>query len=722
MNIVVEKKNNTFYLHTKNTTYAFFVHKSGAVVHLYYGKKVDGDLLYLYSEDVYSFAPTQQRCGENFSLNTVYLEASGYNTGDFRLTSVALKNGFGAESCALRYRSYEILKNYTPSSGCVYAEKAESETLVVKCYDDVMQCEINLFYTVYSDSDVITRYTSVKNTGDTVFLTNVASGLLDFPEGDYRLLYLGGGYYYEGMLKSCEIVQGTFELSSNCGTTGHSLNPAVMVAERCAGEESGDVYSFNLLYSGNFSTQIQKNGLGQVRLVSGINPRNFSYKLQRGESFYSPEMTMCYAEGFSAASRIMHSFIRDKISPLSGEPAVLFNTWEGNYFNISQKVLLESAEKAKALGIELIVADDGWFSTRNDSFNGLGDWRVKAEKFPSGLSYTLREINGKGLLFGIWIEPEMANPSSPILNEHPDWALQIPGREHSLSRNQLVLDFTNGEVVDYIFNSIKKVFEGKNISYVKWDMNRYLTEAGSLHLSNDRQGEVFHRYVCGVYDLYRRLIAAFPSVRFEGCSGGGGRFDPAMLRLNSTVWVSDNTDAYERIKTQFGNSYFYPPSVMSVHIGKALQGFTKRSASLKFRYAVALTGVMGIEFDLKELTKPEEEELKEWIEDYKRKEPLIMRGNFYRLTAPEDLGRKCGFCYVSADRNSAFAVYLQILGETNKGRIRLKLKGLSERDTYNLSGDIDGCYTGDALMNAGLILPKIYGDGEAVIVEINKKQ
>ncbi len=712
----------TFYLHTKNSTYAFFAHKSGALIHLYYGARTSGNLNGLYYEEFFSFAPYEKE-GDTFSLATASLEISGFGVGDFRVPSLILKGERSAFAVKPIFKGYEIIDGDCLKDHRLPCTRKDGvQTLIITCMDESLNAEIKLYYTVYEEEDTIVRSVSVENLAKAPLIVDgIASLSLDFYGEDLNALYLGGGYYYENQARKTEIPIGITEFSSTTGSTGHGQNPAVMLYEKSANEESGNVYSFNLLYSGNFSSKIQKNGMEQIRFTIGINPTGFSWKLDDGEILYSPEAVLSYANGFAKASLNNHRFVRRYLSPQRKElPPVLFNTWEAKYFDVDQKVLEEATDLSLELGLNLVVLDDGWFSTRKNDYSGLGDWVVNEEKFPEGLEELSRKINEKGLAFGLWIEPEMVNPQSKLYQSHPEWVIHIAGRKSSLSRHQYVLDFSNPQVVDYIYNSFEKLFKKLNIVYIKWDMNRYLTEVGSSYLDEDRQGEVAHRFTLGFYTLQKKLQELLPDVYFEGCSGGGGRFDLGVLNRSNAVWVSDNTDAYERIKTQFGNGFFYPASTLAVHIGRSPQGFTARYASIKFRYAVALMGVLGVELDPKTLSKDEFDDLKRYIAQYKEYEKLIVKGDYYRLSKLEDLHRKCAFSYVSEDKSAALAVYLQILGETNKNRLLLKLKGLEENALYKLSGDLNGEYYGMDLMNAGVVLPHILGDGQAVIVKLDK--
>lgn len=707
--------NENFMIETENTSYAFTV-KNGVSVHLYYGAKISEteDLQGLISTKIRSFQPYYTYHEQGFALDNVPLEVSFFDSGDFRASAIKLRDSDGRYLSEFVFDGYEIVKNRTEIAGMPCGRGgADVETLIIKLVCGSVS--VRLYYVVYPNTDVITRYTTVENTGDTpVQIEKLASGMLDLQGGEYKILTLQGRVASERERKLCSVPFGRYQVLSNKGTSSHSASPFMMLAESSANENEGGVYAMNLVYSGNFCAETELDGLNRLRACIGINEETFSHTLTAGETFCSPEVALTYSlSGYNGASIAMSDYIREYIFPERFAKAcrpVVINTWEAFEFDIDEEKILAFAKIAKNADIDTLVIDDGWFSSRRSDTSGLGDWTVSPEVFPSGLESFGKKIREIGLNLGIWIEPEMVNPDSELYRKHPDWAL---GRCEIQSRNQLVLDMTNPAVEEYLFESLSAVLEKAQPSYVKWDMNRYLCPYLSKYTKNS--AEVAHAYMLGAYRLMDRLTKRFPNILLENCSGGGGRFDAGMLYYSPQIWTSDNTCPYERAYIQAGASYAYPVSSMSCHVTATPNGGTQVLTSLDFRFGMARNGVLGYELDLFKLTDEELASIRAQIEEYRRWEDLTLNGDFYRLITPFDNSKYYAWIMVSKQKDRALLSFNTLETGCNDEDPIVKIYGLSDEKRYRIGAEVR---SGKAWRLAGLKIPRAKQNGENYTVGI----
>ena len=565
---------------------------------------------------------------------------------------------------------------------------------------------------------MIARSARITNGGkEAVRLEKMMSACLELPNGSWEAIHFHGRHAMERRLERLPLMHGTMEVGSRRGTSSHQHNPGVILCSPDATEEHGGCYGLSLIYSGSFSMEIEMDQMDSVRAVCGINPEFFEYRLEPGEAFDTPQLMMTYSgSGLGRMSANFHSIIRHNLCrgkyKFARRP-VLINNWEATYFDFNEEKILSIARQASELGIEMLVLDDGWFGSRDSDNAGLGDWFVNTDKLKGGLTDLVTGINGLGMKFGIWIEPEMVNEDSRLYREHPDWALTIPGRKPCRSRNQLVLDMSRSEVRDYVFDSIAAVLKSANVEYVKWDMNRSICDVYSAVLPKERQGEVYHRYVLGIYDLMERFTSSFPNILFEGCSGGGGRFDPAILYYSPQIWGSDDTDGIERLEIQYGTSFFYPISAVGSHVSAIPNHQTGRRTPLATRGVVAMAGSFGYEMDLNLLTEDEKEAVKAQVEDYKKYYDLIHNGDYYRLTSPQGDSGFTAWQFVSGDKTRTLLNLVITHVRANAPDLWFKLRGLDPEKRYRLEEN-GRIYSGSALMNAGISIPMIMGDYPAV--------
>lgn len=694
---------------------------------------------------------------EILGKNTKLLEFSDLGTGDYRDPSFKLVfQKDGSSVCPLVYKGHKILEGKVPMPSPlpgVYTDHIEeATTLIVDMEDTITGIRFLLHYTVMHDYDVITRRTVVVNNGSQpVTLKHIVSGTFDFDaETDYYLTQLAGGWARERDVRTQKLDYGLTVVKSARGASSHQFNPFIIISpDKEPDEDSGEVFAFSLVYSGNFSAAAEVTEYGRLRVNMGINAENFTWHLDSqkdNNKFHTPEVIMSYSRnGLGEMSRTMHRLIRERLIPRQWRykvPPVLINTWEASYFNVTHEVVQEIARAAAKANIEMLVLDDGWFGVRNDTLSGLGDWFPNEKKFPYGITGIARAVNQFGMKFGIWVEPEMVSLDSDLYREHPDWCLCVPTRSRTTGRNQLVLDFSRKEVRDHIFNMLDKLLGTSNIEYVKWDMNRHLTEVFSQEWHAARQGEISHRFILGVYDVFGRLTEKYPQVLFESCSGGGGRFDCGMLYFTPQIWASDNTDALSRVNIQYGTSLAYPASTMGAHVSSVPNHQTLRSTPMKTRSVVAMSGTFGYELDPREFTPEEIEEIRGFITLQKRIAPLVYEGDMYRLWSPFK-SDSAGWMFVSRDKRKAIVVAVNVRRVVGRLLPRLKLKGLNPSFTYHVeelcpgtvarnkdTGAIDhhpmGVYqygiplkiTGCTLQRAGLPVKFLF-DADSVLFELN---
>lgn len=715
------KEKQIFSIDTKNTTYQMKVDSCGFLLHLYYGAKVNGAMDYLltYADRGFSGNPAEAGADRTYSLDVLPQEYPTWGTGDYRNAALLIQNADHSESCKLQYAGHTIKKGKYNLSGlpAVYAEENEAETLEIYMEDCVSNLKVTLLYGVVEQLDIITRSVIIENHGsEDIIIEKAGSACLELLPGQYDLLSFCGRHTMERTVQRKRIGYGSSVFESRRGTSSHQYNPAFILADVNATEDCGNCYGIAFVYSGGFRFETEKDPYDQVRTVMSIQPEQFAYPLNPGERFVVPETIFSFSQnGFGALSHNYHNCINHHVIRRSFQKKmrpVLINSWEAAYFDFTGETMLELAKNAADVGIDLVVMDDGWFGKRDDDNSGLGDWEVNEEKLGCSLGTLIEKINELGVDFGIWIEPEMISEDSTLYRNHPDWVLQIPGRSPVRSRNQLVLDFSRKDVRDYIFASICKVLDQGNITYVKWDMNRSISDVYS-HVNV--RGTVLHDYVVGVYDFLEQMIQRYPELLIEGCSGGGGRFDIGMLYYTPQIWCSDNTDAIDRTKIQYGTSFFYPASAVGSHVSAVPNHQTGRITSLKTRAVVAMAGTFGYELNLQMLSAEEKEEIKEQVAVFKKQNELIQQGTYYRLTNPME-DAMAAWLFVSENKKHALFNVVVLDKQVNAGVAFIKLKGLLEGSTY-ISSEDNREYAADGLMEAGFPIPSTLGEYEAYQVE-----
>ena len=666
MAIIFNQKNKMFKLITQHTQYMFKIIGDKYLVHCYYGYKSNSlDL----SCDVLAlgFSPEISNTElQRFSLNDAPLEFAYFGTGDYRCTSLKVKGGNGDSCTMFTYVGYEIFEGKRVGDKTPFARAVrDTETLAVFLRDEVTGCLLTLYYTVYPSYDIITRYFTVENQGtDDVKIQKAMPICLDLPGHEYDAITLHGCQAMECNVQRMPLGYGNYSVGSRRGSTGHNFNPFMAVVSKGTNEENGDVYAFNMIYSGSFLDEIEVDAQGNTRVGVGLGEETFAYTVEKGQSFTTPEAVMLYTQhGLGDMSRKLHSFIRDTIIPreVVEQRPVVINTWEAFYCDINEKLILELADESKSCGMDMVVIDDGWFGERNDDTSSLGDWYPNEIKFPNGLKAIADAIHQKGLKFGIWLEPEMVNPNSELYRKHPDWCLTCKDRTPTLARNQLVLDMTNPEVLEYLKTSIARLLENVDVDYIKWDCNRTPSEAGSRHLPKEQQDEAMYRHQLGVYELFFWLKEKFPKVLLENCSGGGGRYDLGMMAVSTQIWASDNTGAKDRVRIQHGCSLAYPATVMSCHVS-APQYTENKMGNLDYKYKVAIAGMLGYELNILETDDAMKAAFKEQIAFYRQVEELTKYGHLFRLISPyENISEVSAYYYADEEEkaNRIFLTYLQ---------------------------------------------------------------
>ena len=731
MGIVFDSEKNTFTLTTKNTSYQMQIGPLGYLLHLYYGRRAEGcfDYLHLKRDCGFSPNPYELQNDRGWSLDTMPQEYSGANGGDFRLSSLDAETGRGQLGADLRYVSHEIRAGKYALEGLpsAFDRGGECETLCVTLADKASGLQVELLYGVFAEQDVITRAARIVNRGDAaVRLHKAASACLDLPFGEWELLHFHGRHTLERQPERRALMDGIQTVASKRGASSHQHNPFVILCEPDTTEDAGLCFGVMPVYSGNHRTDIELDQSGSVRVVSGINSEGFSWLLEPGQRFDTPEVLLaCSVSGLAQLSHTYHRFIRENVCrryiPLAERP-ILLNSWEAMYFDFDEDKLLGLARETKELGVDMLVIDDGWFGHRDDDHTSLGDWFPNTRKLPHGFDTLLNKIADMGLKVGLWVEPEMVSEDSELFRAHPDWALRVPGRQPAISRNQLVLDLSREEIVDWLFETLSGLLSNLPISYIKWDMNRHLTDLYSAALPADRQGELAHRYVLGLYDLMDRLTRAFPDVLFEGCAGGGGRFDAGMLAYCPQIWCSDNTDPIARLTIQYGTSFGYPVSAVGAHVSTAPNHQTGRTTPFGTRATVAMSGTFGYELNPAKLTAEEKAEIRQQLERFRALRSVIGEGEYYRLAEPGK-GRFVAWQQVSPDRSETLVSLVLTQPEANPKPLHLRLKGLDAESVYTLqAADFYGCnaempalrLSGAALMYAGVTLPIMLGNTPSV--------
>lgn len=718
MSIIFDENRKTITLHTDHTTYQMQIDPFGYLLHLYYGKHAEGcmDYLLTYYDRGYSGNPYEAGYDRTYSLDALPQEFPTLGTGDYRTPACIIKNTDSTYNCDFRYVSHSIRegKYSLPGLPAVYAKDHEAQTLEVILEDAVTNIRAVLLYGVLPACDIITRSVQIQNHGQgSISIQKLAPACLDFVSGSYDYLTFYGRHTMERNLQRTPVGHGISKIGSLRGTSSHQYNPAVILAEREANETSGSCFGMTFVYSGGFQSEAEGDQYAQTRLLMGLNEEQFSYPLEPQEVFHSPEVILTYSSsGLETLSHNLHTCIRthvcrgeykDKVRP------ILINSWEASYFDFTGESLCALAREAKELGIEMFVMDDGWFGNRDSDTCALGDWTVNEEKLGCSLGELIRKINGIGLKFGIWIEPEMVNEDSHLYREHPDWAFVIPGRKPKRSRYQLLLDFSRKEVVDAIYEQICAVLDQGNIEYVKWDMNRSIADVYSAAAGD--QGRVLHDYVLGLYDFLERLHQRYPHILIEGCSGGGGRFDAGMLYYTPQIWCSDNTDPIDRLEIQYGTSFIYPSSTVGAHVSASPNHQTGRQTPLTTRGTVAMTGAFGYELNLGTLTAEEKDEVRRQVAEYHTYAPLIQNGLYYRLSNPQS-DNQGAWAYVSEDREEALVQTVGIRKHANAGVDYVRVRGLKENTLYRetFSNQI---YHSSVLQEVGIPVPILPGEYRA---------
>lgn len=738
MSIYFDEKKKIFHLQAADTSYVLQIVRDGYLKHSYWGRKIRN---YHGSNIVpgmdRSFAPNPDTWDRTFSLDALPQEYPAYGNSDFRTPAYQIQLANGSTITDLRYKSHRIYAGKQPLQGlpAVYTEQPEeADTLEIILEDKLIGLEVVLSYTAFRSYDVITRNARLINHGSQELkILQALSANVDFDGADYDVLYLPGAHCRERVAERQPVGHYRQVVESRRGASSHQENPFLALLSKNADEQQGEVYAMNLVYSGNFLAQVEADQFDVTRMSIGINPFDFSWRLGQDESFQTPEAVLVYSDrGLGKMSRTLHRLYRTRLCRgkyRDAERPVLVNNWEATYFNFNEKKLFSLADDARDLGIELMVLDDGWFGKRDDDNSSLGDWFVDQRKLPNGLAAVADYVNQQGMKFGLWFEPEMISVESELYKAHPDWCLHVPERARSGGRNQLILDLSRPEVCDYIIRVVSDVLKSASISYVKWDMNRHMTEIGSAVLPALQQRETAHRYMLGLYRVLEEITAAFPDILFESCSGGGGRFDPGMLYYMPQTWTSDDTDAMERLKIQYGTSLAYPASTMGSHVSAVPNHQLGRITPIETRGAVAMAGSFGYELDLTKLSAEDKNKIRQQVAQYKELRHLLQFGDLYRLKSPL-AGNETAWMVVSADQKEAYVTYVRVLAEANPANCWLHLAGLAEAQDYKVSvvamqemgetaQDIPVSWRiktetsvagGDELMHTGLYVPILMGD------------
>lgn len=716
-------KNHVFTLQTKHSAYQM-KEEGGFLFHNYYGPVIgDMDMSYLVRPLDRGFSgQPQEIMDRGFSLDTRLLEYPSYGTGDYRDYCLHAAYGDGSQVTDLRFVSYEIKEGKYALEGlpAMYQGEEKAETLEITLEDKYKNLQVVLYYGVFENLDVITRACKIVNKGeDKVRLLRAYSMGLDFDHKDLDFLHFYGRHAMERKMERSPLQHGFQGVESRRGYSSHQQNPFAVLCKPDATEEYGWCYGASFVYSGNFSIQAEVSQADTTRLTVGIQDTQFEFHLEPGECFTTPEVILSFSDkGLGQLSRNYHKAIRNNVCRGKYKTArrpVLINNWEATYFDFTPEKLVAIAKDAKELGIEMLVMDDGWFGKRDSDFSGLGDWFVNEKKLKGGLKDLVEEVNKTGMKFGIWFEPEMISEDSDLYRAHPDWALTIPGRPFSRARHQLVLDFSREDVRTYIFERMCEILESANIEYVKWDANRHLTDVWSAQLPADRQGEVFHRYILGLYDFLEKLTQRFPDILIEGCSGGGGRFDAGMMYYHPQIWCSDDTDAIERLEIQYGTSFGYPVSTVGSHVSVCPNHQTGRSVSMKTRGIVAMAGTFGYELDITKLSEDDKEMVKVQVEEFKKYYDLIQNGDYYRLTDDGSKSPYVAWEFAAADQSEALLNVVVLRAKANPMLHTVQVKGLKPDAVYRVEGTEEE-YLGAALMSGGYPVPVLWDDYQSIQV------
>lgn len=711
MPVAYNESSRTFHLFNNEISYIFKVLENNQLGQLYYGKRIGDRNNFDHLLEMRPRAMTVCAFESNrlFSLEHIKQEYPAYGTGDMRLPAIDILQENGSRILDFQFKDFHVYqgKKKLPSLPATYVEsEKEATTLEVILVDKLIQAELVLSYTIFEQMPVIARNACIKNLGDQQLVLDRAMALsVDLPDMDYEMIELTGAWSRERTVKKRKLEHGIQAIGSLRGCSSNAYNPFIALARNGCDEYAGEVMGFSFVYSGNFLAQVEVDTFDVTRVMMGIHPHSFNWPLASGESFQTPEAIMVYSDqGLNKMSQTYHKLYRTRLARGKYRDLtrpILINNWEGTYFDFDEDKIVGMATTARDLGIELFVLDDGWFGKRNDDFAGLGDWYPNLDKLPNGISGLSKKITDLGMAFGLWFEPEMVNKDSDLYRKHPEWTLETPNRHSSHGRNQYVLDFSNPEVVSHIFEAMDKVIGDSNITYIKWDMNRCMSEVYSASHGSNEQGKVMHEYILGVYELYERLITKYPDILFESCASGGARFDPGMMYYAPQGWTSDDTDAVERLKIQYGTSMVYPISSMGSHVSAIPNHQVRRNTPIQTRANVAYFGTFGYELNVNELDDQEKELVMAQIDFMKEHRNLIQFGTFYRLKSPFE-GNETVWMVVSEDQKQAIVGYYRVLQQVNSNYRRVKLMGLNPDYEYEVSINNTLNY-GDELMNVGLI-------------------
>ena len=720
MGIIFNKENRLFHIKSKKTSYVMRVLETGHLINLYWGRKINSNKI--------DYVVKKRHCGsfladldniDALHLEIIPQEYPSYGNPDLRSPAVQIKLANGTTVTDFRYYSHEIYNGKKALQGlpATYVENEdEAETLEITLKDELAGLRVILSYTVFKNYDVITRSCKIINDSkEEVDVLRALSANVDFRHSDFDLIQLSGSWARERHIIRTPLRNGGQCVESRRGASSHAQNPFIALVSKDTTEDKGEVYGFNLVYSGNFLANVEVDMHSNARAQIGINPFDFTWNLEAGDEFQTPEAVMVYSpNGLTGMSHIYHDLYRERLcrgTHRDKERPILINNWEATYFDFNNEKIKDIAKESSNLGIELFVLDDGWFGERNNDDCSLGDWFVNEEKIKGGLNSLAKGINEMGMQFGLWFEPEMISPKSKLYEEHPDWCIHIDGRVRSEARKQLILDLSRDEVCDAVIEMLTNVLKSAPISYVKWDMNRNMTEIGSPAWPAKKQKEIAHRYMLGLYKILENITTNFPNILFESCSGGGGRFDGGMLYYMPQTWTSDDTDAIERLKIQEGTSLVYPVSTMGSHVSAVPNHQVHRITPLHTRGVVAMAGSFGYELDITKMTEEEKEEVKLQVELYKSIRKTIQFGDLYRLKSAFD-SNEAAWMNISKDGNNIVVSYVKKYAEANVLPKRLKLKALDENSLYEISetGEVFG---GDELMYIGLEIGELNGDYQA---------
>jgi alpha-galactosidase len=716
-----DEKNKVFHLHNDQISYLLSIEDGKTLAHLYFGKAIKeyhGQLRYPRVDRGFS-GNLPGSLDRTFSRDSLPKEYSTAGEMDYHTPAAVVRQKDGSNALFLTYEGYKIVDGKPDLKGLPHSfveNKDEAETLIVTLIDEKSKVKFELSYTIYRDRPVITRSVRVVNDGnDAVNIEKVASMQIDFVDRNFESITLPGAHAHERRVERSKINQGIHVYASHRGTSSHQMNPFLALVDPETIECTGDAYGFAFVYSGNHKFEVEKDQFAQTHVNIGIDDFNFNWELKPEASFQTPEVLMVYSDqGLNKMSQAFHSLIHDRVIRSKYKDQVrpiLVNNWEATYFDFNEDKLKPIVDDAKEMGIEMFVLDDGWFGHRDDDNSSLGDWKVFKKKFPNGLDHFADYVHQQGLKFGLWFEPEMISIDSDLYKKHPDYLMHVPGRTPSPSRNQYVLDLGRKEVRDNIFDQMDQILSSNKINYIKWDMNRHLSDIYEADLPSSRQGEVYHRYVLGLYDLLERIVDKYPDLLIEGCSGGGGRFDAGMAYYNPQIWASDDSDAIDRLSIQYGTSLVYPQSMMTSHVSVSPNEQNGRITPFNTRGVVAMWGDLGYELDLTKMSKEDRQAVKEQVAEYKKIRKVTQYGTFYRLKSAQT-SNQCAWETVSLDKNETVLSVVRVMASAQPDLTKTKLVGLDPQKHYE-DQETHEVYGGDELMNLGLYDPVERGDFKA---------